>query len=318
MRWACSAAASCCRRRPASAPAGWARPSGTRPPWTAPWRCSRELGFHGISQVEYKRDPRDGTLRLMEVNARLWQWHSLAAACGVTLVDDGLPRRARTARRRRRPARGAGRRRWVALVRHLRESRRERLSLRATLGRCGRPFRSRCSRCATRCPAVHQVYGALRSGGCRDGHRRRAAAVAGKARWATRHAACGRAPRPVRTLVGAARSTPPARSTEAARPFLAAAACRVRRRRRGSPPAPSGTCPGGRSGRVRPRPPRPVRRRVLGGRSRAAGRSTRCCAGSRRPAGRQRRPGFRVVLTHDIDTPWHWTAAPRCGPRRGA
>jgi predicted ATP-grasp superfamily ATP-dependent carboligase len=59
----------------------------------------RALGFHGISQVETKRDPRDGKFKLMEVNPRLWQWHSLAAACGVDLpyiayrdlVGDPLP-----------------------------------------------------------------------------------------------------------------------------------------------------------------------------------------------------------------------------------
>jgi len=45
----------------------------------------RAIGFHGISQVETKRDPRDGQYKLMEVNPRLWQWHSLAAACGVDL-----------------------------------------------------------------------------------------------------------------------------------------------------------------------------------------------------------------------------------------
>ena len=39
--------------------------------------------FHGISQVEFKRDPRSGQFKLMEVNPRLWQWHGLAAACGV-------------------------------------------------------------------------------------------------------------------------------------------------------------------------------------------------------------------------------------------
>jgi D-aspartate ligase len=44
-----------------------------------------ELGFHGVSQVEFKRDPRDGRYRLMEVNARHWMWHSLAARCGVNL-----------------------------------------------------------------------------------------------------------------------------------------------------------------------------------------------------------------------------------------
>jgi D-aspartate ligase len=43
----------------------------------------RALSFHGISQVELKRDRRDGKLKLMEVNPRLWQWHGLAAACGV-------------------------------------------------------------------------------------------------------------------------------------------------------------------------------------------------------------------------------------------
>ena len=45
----------------------------------------RGLGFHGLSQVEFKRDHRDGAYKLMEVNPRLWQWHPLAAACGVDL-----------------------------------------------------------------------------------------------------------------------------------------------------------------------------------------------------------------------------------------
>ena len=48
-------------------------------------RLLGELGYHGVSQVEFKRDPRDGRFRLMEVNARHWLWHSLAAACGVNL-----------------------------------------------------------------------------------------------------------------------------------------------------------------------------------------------------------------------------------------
>jgi predicted ATP-grasp superfamily ATP-dependent carboligase len=43
------------------------------------------LGFYGLSQVEFKRDPRDGAYKLMEVNPRLFQWHGLAAACGVDL-----------------------------------------------------------------------------------------------------------------------------------------------------------------------------------------------------------------------------------------
>jgi D-aspartate ligase len=45
----------------------------------------RALGCNGLSQVEFKRDPRDGRFKLMEINPRLWQWHSLARACGVDL-----------------------------------------------------------------------------------------------------------------------------------------------------------------------------------------------------------------------------------------
>ncbi|HEY2311736.1 MAG TPA: hypothetical protein VGH46_11580 [Gaiellaceae bacterium] len=59
----------------------------------------RALDFHGISQVELMRDPRDGRYKLLEVNPRLWQWHSLSAACGVDLpwiayrdlIGDPLP-----------------------------------------------------------------------------------------------------------------------------------------------------------------------------------------------------------------------------------
>ena len=48
-------------------------------------RLLQELRFHGVSQVEFKRDPRDGRFCLMEVNARHWKWHGLATACGVNL-----------------------------------------------------------------------------------------------------------------------------------------------------------------------------------------------------------------------------------------
>lgn len=48
-------------------------------------RLLAELRFHGVSQVEFKRDPRDGRFCLMEVNARHWKWHGLAARCGVNL-----------------------------------------------------------------------------------------------------------------------------------------------------------------------------------------------------------------------------------------
>jgi D-aspartate ligase len=48
-------------------------------------RLLAAFDFVGLSQVEFKRDPRDGKFKLMEINPRLWQWHSLAAACGVDL-----------------------------------------------------------------------------------------------------------------------------------------------------------------------------------------------------------------------------------------
>jgi D-aspartate ligase len=44
-----------------------------------------ELGFHGISQVETKRDHRDGRDYLIEVNPRSWLWVSLATRVGVNL-----------------------------------------------------------------------------------------------------------------------------------------------------------------------------------------------------------------------------------------
>jgi D-aspartate ligase len=43
------------------------------------------FGYNGLSQVEFKRDARDGRYKLMEINPRLWQWHGLASACGVDL-----------------------------------------------------------------------------------------------------------------------------------------------------------------------------------------------------------------------------------------
>jgi predicted ATP-grasp superfamily ATP-dependent carboligase len=43
------------------------------------------LGYHGISQVEVKRDPRDGRDYLIEVNARAWLWIGLATTCGVNI-----------------------------------------------------------------------------------------------------------------------------------------------------------------------------------------------------------------------------------------
>ena len=128
-------------------------------------RLLRELGFHGVSQVEYKRDARDGSLRLMEVNARLWQWHSLAADCGVDLV--AIAYRDALGQPAAEPvtSREAGDRRWVALVRHLRESRRDRLGVRGTLRPLRPPFSEPVLSLRDPMPGIHQIYGALRRGG---------------------------------------------------------------------------------------------------------------------------------------------------------
>jgi predicted ATP-grasp superfamily ATP-dependent carboligase len=48
-------------------------------------RLLEAFDYFGLSQVEFKRDPRDGKFKLMEINPRLWQWHGLATACGVDL-----------------------------------------------------------------------------------------------------------------------------------------------------------------------------------------------------------------------------------------
>jgi D-aspartate ligase len=37
----------------------------------------------GLVEVEFKRDPRDGRLLLLDVNARVWGWHTIACRHGV-------------------------------------------------------------------------------------------------------------------------------------------------------------------------------------------------------------------------------------------
>jgi D-aspartate ligase len=41
------------------------------------------IKYHGLVEIEYKRDPRDGKYKLLDVNARPWGFHGLGAACGV-------------------------------------------------------------------------------------------------------------------------------------------------------------------------------------------------------------------------------------------
>lgn len=39
--------------------------------------------YYGLVELEYKRDPRDGAFKLLDVNARTWGYHSLGLAAGV-------------------------------------------------------------------------------------------------------------------------------------------------------------------------------------------------------------------------------------------
>lgn len=46
-------------------------------------RLLRAIGYYGLSEIEFKKDVRDGEFKLLEINARTWLWHSLAIRCGV-------------------------------------------------------------------------------------------------------------------------------------------------------------------------------------------------------------------------------------------
>lgn len=44
-----------------------------------------EIGYYGLAEVEFMRDPRDGVFKLLEINPRSWKWHTLAIRAGVDL-----------------------------------------------------------------------------------------------------------------------------------------------------------------------------------------------------------------------------------------
>jgi D-aspartate ligase len=46
-------------------------------------RLLSEIRFTGIVEVEFKRDPRDGLYKLLDINPRIWGWHTLCASVGV-------------------------------------------------------------------------------------------------------------------------------------------------------------------------------------------------------------------------------------------
>jgi predicted ATP-grasp superfamily ATP-dependent carboligase len=46
-------------------------------------RLLREIAYTGLIEIEYKRDPRDGVLKLLDMNPRVWGWHTLCTRAGV-------------------------------------------------------------------------------------------------------------------------------------------------------------------------------------------------------------------------------------------
>lgn len=46
-------------------------------------RFVSSINYHGLVEIEFKRDPRDGKYKLLDVNARAWGFHSIGSGCGV-------------------------------------------------------------------------------------------------------------------------------------------------------------------------------------------------------------------------------------------
>jgi len=46
-------------------------------------RFLKAINFHGLVEIEFKRDARDGKFKLLDVNARTWGFHWLGSACGI-------------------------------------------------------------------------------------------------------------------------------------------------------------------------------------------------------------------------------------------
>ncbi len=45
----------------------------------------RLIDYYGIAEVEFMQNPRTGEFKLLEVNPRVWGWHTLAIAAGIPL-----------------------------------------------------------------------------------------------------------------------------------------------------------------------------------------------------------------------------------------
>lgn len=94
----------------------------------------QELHLDGLVEIEFKEDPRDGRLKLLDINARAWGWHSIGEAAGAdfTFAAWRLAMGERVT-----PSQGAPGVRWARLAMDLPVSAREivarRMSLRTLL-----------------------------------------------------------------------------------------------------------------------------------------------------------------------------------------
>lgn len=46
-------------------------------------RFLKAINYHGLVEIEFKRDPRDGKYKLLDVNARTWGFHWIGSGAGV-------------------------------------------------------------------------------------------------------------------------------------------------------------------------------------------------------------------------------------------
>jgi len=46
-------------------------------------RFLKAINYHGVVEIEYKRDPRSGEYKLLDVNARPWGFHAIGPAAGI-------------------------------------------------------------------------------------------------------------------------------------------------------------------------------------------------------------------------------------------
>jgi predicted ATP-grasp superfamily ATP-dependent carboligase len=94
-------------------------------------RLLADLRLNGLVEIEYKEDARDGRVKLLDVNARAWGWHSIGKAAGVDFpyVAWRLARSEAVT-----PAEGRAGVRWVRLAIDLPVAAREIAAGRARLG----------------------------------------------------------------------------------------------------------------------------------------------------------------------------------------